>query len=317
MIAAAGERGAGESTDAIIVEKLTKRFGSFTAVDEVSFRVRSGEIFGFLGPNGSGKTTTIRMLLGLLRPTSGHALVLGHDIGRETPQIRRQVGYMSQRFSLYDDLTVVENLNFYGRTYGLRGARLEERKRFVLEMAGLEGRHRELTRHLSGAWKQRLALGAAILHQPRLLFLDEPTAGVDPVSRRQFWDLLYRLADEGTTIFVTTHYMDEAERCHRLAFIHRGRIVAQGMPAEIKAQQMRGQVMEIECDPPQIALRVLRSLGRFEEVALYGARIHLVAPAIQREEDRIRAALLKAGVRIMSMTVIPPSLEDVFIVRIR
>ncbi len=302
---------------AIVVEGLTKRFGSFTAVNEISFRVYSGEIFGFLGPNGSGKTTTIRMLLGLLRPTAGRAWVLGYDIARKTQEIRRQVGYMSQRFSLYNDLTVVENLNFYGRTYGLRGPQLEERKRFVLEMAGLQGRERELTRNLSGGWKQRLALGAAILHRPRLLFLDEPTAGVDPISRRQFWDLLYELAEEGTTIFVTTHYMDEAERCHRLAFIHRGNIVAQGTPAEIKTQQMRGEVMEIECDPPEAALVVLRGLDRFDEVALYGARVHVVAPEIHREEKRIRAALLKAGVQITSMTVIPPSLEDVFIARIR
>ncbi len=302
---------------AIVAEHLTKQFGSFIAVNGISFNVREGEIFGFLGPNGSGKTTTIRMLLGLLRPTSGRALILGYDVARQTNEIRRRAGYMSQRFSLYDDLTVAENLNFYGRTYGVRGRDLEERKRFVLEMAGLVGREREITRNLAGGWKQRLALGAAILHRPRVLFLDEPTAGVDPVSRRQFWELLYQLADEGTTIFVTTHYMDEAEHCHRLAFIHRGHMVAQGTPAEIKTQQMKGQVMEIECEPPDAALSALRGLNHFDEVALYGARIHVVAPDVGQQAELIRATLLQAGVRVVEMTVIPPSLEDVFISRIR
>lgn len=302
---------------AIVVEQLTKRFGSFVAVNGISFAVREGEIFGFLGPNGSGKTTTIRMLLGLLRPSSGRALVLGYDVAREASKIRRQAGYMSQRFSLYDDLTVEENLNFYGGTYGLQGSRLRERKRFVLEMAGLVGRERELTRHLAGGWKQRLALGAAILHQPRILFLDEPTAGVDPLSRRQFWELLYQLAEEGTTIFVTTHYMDEAEHCHRLAFMHRGNLIAQGTPAEIKTQQMRVQVMEIECTPSDVALSILRNLNSFDEVALYGARIHVIAPEIAQKEAVIRQALSQASVHIAEMRLIPPSLEDVFISRIR
>ncbi|GAB4558447.1 MAG: ABC transporter ATP-binding protein [Anaerolineae bacterium] len=302
---------------AITVRDLTKRFGSFTAVDHITFEVARGEIFGFLGPNGSGKTTTIRMLLGLLRPTEGTALILGHDITREAHAIRQRAGYMSQRFSLYNDLTVEENLNFYGRTYGVNGSELAERKRFVLEMAGLIGRERELTRNLSGGWKQRLALGAAILHHPEVLFLDEPTAGVDPVSRRQFWRLLYQLASDGTTIFLTTHYMDEAERCHRLAFIHRGHIVARGTPAEIKAYQMQGQVMEIECRPAEVALRALRQLNQFDEVALYGARIHVVAEGIAQSEPEIRRALQEAGVEVISMAIVPPSLEDVFISRIR
>ncbi len=302
---------------AIVAERLTKRFGSFVAVNGISFDVREGEIFGFLGPNGSGKTTTIRMLLGLLRPSSGRALVLGYEVTRQASRIRQQAGYMSQRFSLYDDLTVEENLNFYGGMYGLQGSQLEERKRFVLEMAGLVGRERELTRNLAGGWKQRLALGTAILHQPRILFLDEPTAGVDPLSRRQFWELIYQLAEEGTTIFVTTHYMDEAEHCHRLAFMHRGNLAAQGTPAEIKTQQMRAQVMEIECVPSDVALPVLRSLNSFDEVALYGARIHVIAPEVARKEALIRQALPQAGVQIAEMMLIPPSLEDVFISRIR
>ena len=213
---------------------LTKRFGDFTAVDGVSFTVGRGTIFGFLGPNGAGKTTTIRMLLGLLRPTSGSATVLGFDIVKQTDEVKRRIGYMSQRFSLYDDLTVDENLNFYGRTYGVRGKDLRQRKAFVLEMAGLEGRERELTRNLSGGGTQRLALGTAIIHEPEMLFLDEPTAGVDPISRRAFWDLLYDLAEGGTTIMVTTHYMDEAEHCQKLAFIQRGKIVARGSPGDIK-----------------------------------------------------------------------------------
>ena len=302
---------------AVVAEQLTKRFGAFTAVDNITFSVPEGQIFGFLGPNGSGKTTTIRMLLGLLSPTSGHAQILGYDVTRQTNEVRRRAGYMSQRFSLYNDLTVAENLNFYGRTYGVRGRELEERKRFVLEMAGLVGREREMTRNLSGGWKQRLALGAAILHQPRILFLDEPTAGVDPVSRRQFWELLYQLADGGATIFVTTHYMDEAEHCHWLAFIHHGHMVAGGTPAEIKLQQMKGQVMEIECEPPDVALQTLRNLKHFDEVALYGARIHVVAPDVEQAREHIQEALARAGVQVTEMIVIPPSLEDVFISRIR
>jgi len=302
---------------AVEAVELAKKFGDFTAVDGVTFRIRRGEIFGFLGPNGAGKTTTIRMLLGLLRPTSGHATVLGYDIVRQPDEIRKRIGYMSQRFSLYQDLTVSENLDFYGRTYGVRGKRLEERKRFVIEMAGLVGRERELTRNLSGGWKQRLALGAAILHEPEMLFLDEPTAGVDPISRRAFWDLLYELAEEGTTIFVTTHYMDEAEHCQDLAFIHRGRIIAQGSPEEIKASKMRGQVLEIDCTQPDVAIAVLREMGLFEEVALYGALIHVVAEGVATYKPRIAQALSEAGVQVRAMDVIPPSLEDVFISNVR
>jgi len=302
---------------AVEVVNLTKQFDSFTAVDGVSFAVREGDIFGFLGPNGAGKTTTIRMLLGLLRPTSGSAMVLGYDVIRKSEEIRKNVGYMSQRFSLYNDLRVVENLDFYGRTYGVRGRELAERKRFVLEMAGLRGRERELTGNLSGGWKQRLALGAAILHRPRILFLDEPTAGVDPVSRRQFWDLLYAMAEGGTTIFVTTHYMDEAEHCHRLAFIHQGRIVAEGSPERIKREQMRGQVLEIDCDQPERALLALRSLERFDEVALYGAQIHAVVDDAQGLKPLVAQTLSEEGVVLHGQAVVPPSLEDVFIARIR
>jgi ABC-2 type transport system ATP-binding protein len=303
---------------AVEVENLTKTFGDFTAVDGVRFNIRTGEIFGFLGPNGAGKTTTIRMLLGLLRPTSGRASVLGFDIVDEAEKIRQHIGYMSQRFSLYEDLTVSENLVFYGRTYGVRGERLRQRKQFAITMAGLEGREGELTRNLSGGWKQRLALGAAILHEPDMLFLDEPTAGVDPISRREFWELLYDLADEGTTIFVTTHYMDEAEHCQDLAFIHRGKMIAHGAPEEIKIDKMEGQVLEIDCDQPDVAIGALRTMSQFfEEVALYGAQIHVVADEIEKHKADIAQTLKEAGVRVRSMDLIPPSLEDVFIANVR
>ncbi len=302
---------------AVEVKELTKRFGDFTAVDGVTFDIRRGEIFGFLGPNGAGKTTTIRMLLGLLRPTSGRASVLGYDIVHQAEEIRKNIGYMSQRFSLYNDLTVSENLDFYGRTYGVRGKRLRQRKSFAIEMAGLRGRERELTRNLSGGWKQRLALGAAILHEPQMLFLDEPTAGVDPISRRSFWDLLYRLAEGGTTILVTTHYMDEAEHCQSLAFIHRGHIVAQGTPAEIKMEKMKGEVLEIDCDQPEQAIDILRQMKEFDEVALYGSLIHVVAEQIAEHTPRIAQSLSDAGIQVRSLDVIPPSLEDVFIANVR
>lgn len=302
---------------AVEVHNLSKRFGDFTAVDEVTFNIRTGEIFGFLGPNGAGKTTTIRILLGLLRPTSGHASVLGYDVERQPAEIRKRIGYMSQRFSLYDDLTVGENLDFYGRTYGVRGKQLRMRKQFAVEMAGLEGRESELTRNLAGGWKQRLALGAAILHEPQMLFLDEPTAGVDPISRREFWDLLYDLADAGKTILVTTHYMDEAEHCQDLAFIHQGRIIAHGAPEEIKLENMEGQVMEIDCDQPARAIEALQELALFPEVALYGALIHVVGDDLDARTRTIAQALSQADVDVRSMDLIPPSLEDVFIANVR
>ncbi len=302
---------------AIETAALTRRFDSFTAVDGVSFDVQRGEIFGFLGPNGAGKTTTIRMLLGLLAPTSGRATVLGFDIVRQTALIRQRIGYMSQRFSLYNDLTVAENLNFFGGVYGVRGRQLAARKAYALSMAGLQGRERELARNLSGGWRQRLALGCAILHEPEMLFLDEPTAGVDPISRREFWALLYALSDEGRTIFVTTHYMDEAEHCHRLAFIQHGRLAALGSPQEIKASRMRGQVLEIDCSAPEVAIGALRASGLFDEVSLYGALLHVVAEGVAAQRPYIAQTLQRQGIAIRSMDVIRPSLEDVFIASVR
>ncbi len=303
-----------DQPEAITAQNLTRRFGKFTAVNQITFQVARGEIFGFLGPNGSGKTTTIRMLLGLLRPTKGNASVLGYDIVREADALRRSVGYMSQRFSLYPDLTVVENINFFGRAYHVWGARLTERRQAALELAGLAGKEKELTANLAGGFKQRLALAAAIIHEPQLLFLDEPTAGVDPVSRRDFWRLLYRVAAEGTTVFVTTHYMDEAEQCHRLAFIHDGKLVATGTPNDIKERQMHGRVIEIDCDAPARALQLLRQVQGLDEVALYGSLIHVVTNDLQRQ-DAIRTSLQNAGLVVKSVMVIPPSLEDVFIAR--
>ena len=305
------------NSHAVEAVELTKQFDSFTAVDRVSFTVRRGEIFGFLGPNGAGKTTTIRMLLGLLVPTSGQATVLGFDVVRQMAEIRHRIGYMSQRFSLYNDLTVAENLDFYGGIYGVKGKRFRERERAILEMADLQGHERELAKNLSGGWRQRLALGCAILHEPEMLFLDEPTAGVDPISRREFWELLYALSEQGRTIFVTTHYMDEAEHCHRLAFIQRGRLVALGSPEAIKREEMRGQVIEIDCAAPQAAMGVLRAMDLFDEVSLYGALIHAVTEARPRHRAQIETALRAAGIEMRSIDVIAPSLEDVFIASVR
>lgn len=298
---------------AIITKDLTKRFDGFTAVDNVSFHVGRGEIFGFLGPNGAGKTTTIRMLMGLLAPTHGSATVLGYDIAGETGQLKEKIGYVSQRFSLYNDLTVDENLNFFGRAYGVTGSNLKRRKYEILEMAGLVGRESELAKNLSGGWRQRLALGCAIMHRPDLLFLDEPTAGVDPISRREFWDLLYVLAHQGRTVFVTTHYMDEAEHCHRLGFVQRGRLVALGTPEEIKADKMAGKVIEIDSSNPAQAMELLRRSGMFNELSLYGAQIHVVAKDAERQMFSINRLLTSEGISVSNMAIIPPSLEDVFI----
>jgi ABC-2 type transport system ATP-binding protein len=301
---------------------LTKRFGDFTAVAGIDFDVYQGEIFGFLGPNGSGKTTTIRMKLGLLRPTSGSVKVLGMNVDGNTNQIRHRVGYMSQRFSLYNDLTVSQNLRFYGNAYGLSRTELETRSQEAIRLAGLEGRENTRTKDLSGGWRQRLALSAAILHRPEVLFLDEPTAGVDPVSRRAFWNLLYMLISEGITVFVTTHYMDEAEHCHRLAFIQRGQIIAYGSPEETKAEMMRGQVLEIAPSDTAKAVEVLRAAqgsGKFplEDVELYGSLVHVVAPDMQELQGAIAAELQQAEVDPGQMAIIEPSLEDVFIACMR
>lgn len=303
---------------AIIAQNLTKRFGDFTAVNDVSFEVNPGEIFGFLGPNGSGKTTSIRMMLGLMQPTAGRVEVLNIDVGESASKIRPRVGYMSQRFSLYNDLSVMQNLRFYGAAYGLSNAELQASINDALVRAGLEGREDAKTKDLSGGWRQRLALSAAILHRPEVIFLDEPTAGVDPVSRRAFWDLLYRLISEGITVFVTTHYMDEAEHCGRLAFIQRGKIIAYGSPADTKSQMMRGQVLEISSSDAVGAVKGLRSAQEsgalpIEEVELYGSLVHVVAPDMKEHQTAIKEILEESGISVGQMAIIEPSLEDVFI----
>ncbi|MGA9531437.1 MAG: ABC transporter ATP-binding protein [Anaerolineales bacterium] len=300
------------------VDNLVKRFGDFTAVDGVSFDVRAGEIFGFLGPNGSGKTTTIRMMLGLLPPTEGRIEVLGVDVRSDPAAIRGRVGYMAQRFSLYNDLTVSQNLHFYGRAYGLENAELSERIPAALEMAGLVGREEQRTRDLSGGWRQRLALSAAILHRPEMLFLDEPTAGVDPVSRRVFWELLYGLVEQGVTVFVTTHYMDEAEHCHRLGFIQRGHLIAMGSPSEIKRTMMRGKVLEIDPVNAQGAMANLKQAVQtgkipLAQVELYGSKLHAVLGDAGGALNQVREALQAEGIEIRSLRTIEPTLEDVFI----
>lgn len=302
---------------AIQVTGLTKRFGDFVAVDDVSLAVAQGEVFGFLGPNGAGKTTTIRILLGLLPPTQGTVKVLDYDVPRQSRAMHAVTGYMSQQFTLYRDLTASENIDFYAMAYGLSRAELGKRRDEILTMAGLKGREGELTARLSGGWRQRLALGCAIIHRPQLVFLDEPTAGVDPVSRQEFWELIYTLAHQGMTVFVTTHYMDEAEHCHRVAFIDHGAIVALGSPSYLKAHQMRGQVTEIVCNDAEAAVRTLqaaRDQGRLNirEVALYGSRLHLISDTAVPAE-LVASELLKQGLVISSIHPVTPSLEDVFI----
>ncbi len=302
----------------ILAQNLTKRFGDFTAVAGIDMQVHEGEIFGLLGPNGSGKTTSIRMALGLLAPSEGSVSVLGLDVSRYAARIRPQVGYMSQRFSLYNDLSVRENLRFYGLAYGLTGRRLRQRIDEAVEMSGLAGRENTLSRDLAGGWRQRLALSAAILHRPAVLFLDEPTAGVDPISRRAFWDLLNQFVAEGITVFVTTHYMDEAEHCHRLAFIQRGEIIAAGSPEAIKQENMPGQVLEIAPSDAIHTVKVLRTArdaGKLplREVELYGSLVHVVLPEASAHRRAIRAELRSAGLEPGSITIVEPSLEDVFI----
>lgn len=305
-------------TITILVKGLTKQFDNFTAVDRINFEVQRGEIFGFLGPNGSGKTTSIRMMLGLLKPTAGEIRVLGVDPEKNPGEIRQRIGYMSQRFSLYNDLTVMQNLLFYGKAYGLESKILQRRIQYVLKMADLEGREGVKTRELAGGWRQRLALGAAILHEPEIVFLDEPTAGVDPISRRAFWELLYRLSYENVTVFVTTHYMDEAEHCHRLAFIRRGAIIAYGSADQIKTDVMSGKILEIEPSDTTLFVRALQNAQENGilpgiEVSIYGSLLHIAGKNIEQRIDDIKEVLSSEGCSIYSMDLIEPSLEDVFI----
>jgi len=302
----------------IEVQHLTKRFGSFVAVDDVSFAVHAGEVFGWLGPNGAGKTTTIRILLGLLKPTSGSATVLGLNSATQTKDMHARVGYMSQQFTLYNDLTAAQNIRFYGGVHGLSSGELRQRQAEIIHMAGLEGRENTLTASLSGGWKQRLALGCAIVHRPKVVFLDEPTAGVDPISRRDFWELIYGMTKDGVTVLVTTHYMDEAELCQRVGFISQGRLVALDTLSGLKQSQMRGQVLEISTGDPEHAMRALKAAQHngsvaFDEVALYGAQIHAVVPDAQEYAEVVRRLLQAENIPVTSVQWIAPTLEDVFI----
>ena len=300
-------------TFVVEVEDLVRKFDSFVAVDHIHFRVEKGEIFGFLGPNGAGKSTTIRMLCGLLLPSSGKGRVAGFDILTEPEKIKQAIGYMSQKFSLYDDLTVAENLNFFGGIYGLSGSSQRERERQVLEMIGLEESRGQITRTLPVGWKQRLALGCAILHEPSILFLDEPTSGVDPISRRNFWSLIQEMAGKGVTTFVTTHYMDEAEYCGRLALIYRGRIVALGTPSELKRETLSRGVLEVECDPLIPALDLLKKASWVSESAVFGGGLHVIGKEGVDVEREIGALFQRHGIFLKGMGAIRPSLEDVFV----
>ncbi len=299
--------------DAIIVRDLTRRFGSFVAVDHVSFTVKAGEIFGFLGSNGAGKSTTIRMLCGLLEPTSGTALVGGRDVGRDPEGVKARIGYMSQKFSLYELLTVDQNIRLYAELYGVPKTRFAERRRFALEMAGLEGRESALPRDLPGGFRQRLALGCAILHEPPILFLDEPTGGVDPISRRQFWQLIDHLSRSGVTVLVTTHYLDEAEYCHRLALIHAGKLAALGTTRELKQVFADRQIVEIRTGRSVDVMRALDAMPDVEESSLFGTAVHAVLRSQAVPPSEIIARLAAEGLGVESVEPVQPSLEDVFL----
>jgi ABC-2 type transport system ATP-binding protein len=304
------------SGPAIEVKSLVKRFGGFTAVDGVSFEVGRGSIFGFLGANGAGKSTTIRMLCGLLDPTSGTASVGGFDIRREPERVKRTIGYMSQRFSLYEDLTVAENIRFFGGAYGLAKRTIDARLAWVLEMAGLAGRERSLTRTLSVGWRQRLALGCAVLHEPRIVFLDEPTGGVDPASRRRFWELINGLSESGITVFVTTHYLDEAEYCNDIRLIHAGRIVAGGSPGELKTRTIRNPILEIAADRIVEAMEVLQREPWVLETSIFGTSLHVSVEDEDEGRRLVRDRLAREGIAVRRVDRIMPSLEDVFIHKI-
>jgi ABC-2 type transport system ATP-binding protein len=300
----------------VAVKALTRRFGEFTAVDGVTFDVRAGEIFGFLGPNGAGKTTTIKMLTGLLAPTSGEGRVAGFDIRTERRSIKTRIGYMSQRFSLYGDLTVGENIELFGGLYGVHGPRLEERRRWILEMAELERAESKVAAELALGWKQRLALGCAIVHEPPILFLDEPTSGVDPVARRRFWDLIDALSHGGTTVFVSTHYMDEAGYCHRLALLNRGRLIALDTPGRLRARVV-SPILEVRTDDAPGAVDALLAAPGVIDAAMFGRALHVTVESADDGPDVVRAAMASAGRRVTDIRAVAPSLEDVFVALVR
>ncbi len=301
------------SKAAVAVKDLEKRFGSFLAVNRISFEVAKGEVFGFLGPNGAGKSTTIRMLCGILAPSGGSGTVAGFDIRTEAEKIKSHIGYMSQRFSLYEDLTVEENIDFYSGIYRIPAEKKSERKEWVIEMANLKDHRQARVSILSGGWKQRLSLGCAILHEPPIIFLDEPTSGVDPISRRRFWDLIYELSGRGVTIFVTTHYMDEAEYCDRLGLIYRGELIAMDTPEALKTRLTQEEVWEVLCNRPQEAMEEIERVSGIKEAALYGKALHVVAQSGEGIIPAIRRLLDERGYRPERIEKITPSLEDVFV----
>ena len=299
------------SEKSVQVSELTRKFGNFVAVDHVSFDIPKGEIFGLLGPNGAGKTTTIRMLCGILKPTSGEARILGYDVAKKPEEVKKRIGYMSQKFSLYNDLTVAENLKFYADLYGIPQETMKTRKVELIEMAGLRGHEKQLTRDLSGAWRQRLALACAIVHDPPMLFLDEPTAGVDPVSRHDFWELIYTLAGRGVSVLATTHYMDEAEFCNVIGMMYRSRLIALNDPDSLK-EAMNGILFEIDCDEPAHAEQLLKKRDNIQDVAAHGVLLHVL---VKDENDKmmLENVLQENGINITRIERILPSLEDVFV----
>jgi ABC-2 type transport system ATP-binding protein len=300
--------------NAITVHDLTRRFGDFVAVDQLTFDVPKGQVFGFLGANGAGKSTTIRMLCGLLKPTSGTATVDGIDVSKDPEGVKRRIGYMSQRFSLYEALTVDQNIRFFGGIYGLSGAHFDKRREFVLEMADLRGREKMRAAELAGGWRQRLALGCAILHEPPIVFLDEPTGGVDPVSRRHFWTLIDHLSASGVTVLVTTHYLDEAEHCHRIAIIHAGRLAALGSTHDLKQIFADRVILEIQTDKPVEAMRQLDRMSEVQKTSVFGTAVHAVMKSGHQEAIGLLTERLKAAdVLVSGMTPVHPSLEDVFL----
>ncbi|MCZ7602661.1 MAG: ABC transporter ATP-binding protein [Melioribacteraceae bacterium] len=300
--------------NSIQVNNLTKRFGNFTAVDNISFNVKEGEVFGFLGANGAGKSTAIRMLCGILSPTSGDAIVGGYSVMSEPDKVKQVIGYMSQKFSLYNDLSVEENINFFGGVYGLEGKKFKERKDWVLQIANLKGKEKLLTSSLPGGIKQRLALGAAVIHEPEIVFLDEPTSGVDPISRRNFWDLINDLSANGTTVFVTTHYLEEAEYCNNITLINAGKIIAEGNASELKTNYIKNKIYEIECERVVDALDILQNENYVDETSIFGNNIHIIVNDDFNSEEQIKTTLTdKHSIAIKRIDKIVPTLEDVFI----
>ncbi|HEY3341476.1 MAG TPA: ABC transporter ATP-binding protein [Anaerolineae bacterium] len=300
------------TTPIVSVKGLTKRFGTFTAVNNISFEVYPGEVVGYLGPNGSGKTTTIRMLCGLLHPSAGSATILGKDIVRDAESIKRNIGYMSQKFSLYDDLTVMENLEFYSGVYEVPREVEHERLQEILHMAGLQDRSHAFTRELSGGWRQRLALGCALLHRPQLLFLDEPTSGVDPVARREFWDLIYQLATGGTTIFVTTHFMDEAEHCGRVGFMRYGDLLAFDTPRALKHRFLKGAVWSLDATPLLETVDTLNGMAGISQASMHGDRAQVILSSNEWTPESLSHKLSESGITVHSVEPAEPTLEDVF-----